>query len=172
MAKKPKKVAAAEAAVPELQNAPSDVAREEAKHAADMPATASRRKPGPKPGKKRAQRKAAAAAPAKRLGRPKGSKNKPKPAAAKVGRPKGSKNKLKAPAKRMGRPKGSKNKPKVASINGAARRGPGRPPKASASGLGQINQVVKRMVEERTRVVLGEAIAALRKAQAAVEKAM
>lgn len=105
----------------------------------DALAASRARKPPRKP-----RAKATAAAPAveatapKKLGRPKGSKNKPKtngvavapiaaevPAPKKRGRPKGSKNKPKtngvaaapvteatAPKKR-GRPKGSKNKPKA-----------------------------------------------------------
>jgi hypothetical protein len=122
-----KRFTEAEAAVLALQNAPVEVARDEAKHATDAPPTKPR-------GRKR---KLAADPPPKRRGRPKGSKNKPKPAAKKV----------------------------------AARRGPGRP-KRAASGLGQINGIVERMVEDRTRAVLRGAIAALKKATAAVENAL
>jgi len=83
----------------------------------------------------------------KKRGRPKGSANNPKAAAAKApakrrGRPKGSKNKPRAAAsaapaktaapKRRGRPPGSKNKPKAATVKTvqtttAPKRGRGRP---------------------------------------------
>ena len=76
----------------------------------------------------------------RRPGRPKGSKNKPKPAEQeetvvkrKPGRPKGSKNKPKPiepvqiEKRRPGRPKGSKNKPKPAESIQVEKRRPGRP---------------------------------------------
>ena len=176
-AKRKTKSSEAQEAILELQNAPVAEARKEAEQAADSITLARRNKksgkvePRPRgrqhpdfeygyvvngedasfkagePAKKRRarrpQRKAVAVTTRKRRGKP-------------------------------GRPKGSKNKAKAASMNGAGKRGPGRPPKAAANGagLGQINAVVARMVEERTRIVLRGALAALKQAATAVENAL
>jgi len=76
------------------------------------------------------------------------------------------------PAKKRGRPKGSKNKRKVGRSADFGRPGPGRLKSAALSGLGQINAVVERMVEQRTRELLRNALAALKQATTAVEKAL